>query len=139
MIESLPFARVPRDEWILENRIVAERRQRLSQGVSIEEIVHCIAREASLTSYRPRQSDDYPDFCRVEIKLSMSPKTVDLFHNSRCGYRAQYYLGMKTGEQANRYVIRGLLPRLSSWPWYGVGVGSPYRGATTNQPDRHGW
>ncbi len=126
MIELPPFACVPRDQWILGKRIVGERRQRLLQGVSFEEIVNRIAKEASLSSYKPGQSDHCPGFHRVEIKLATSPKTVDLFHNSRCGYRAQYYLGVKTGEQANRYVIRGLLPRLeelvsgdeeSTCPW----------------------
>ena len=60
MIELLPFACVPRDEWILGKRIVGERRQRLLQGVGFEEIVRRIAKEASLSSYKPGQSDDYP-------------------------------------------------------------------------------
>ena len=35
---------------------------------------------------------------------------VDLFHNSAAGYRAQYYRSVRTGESANEYALRQLVP-----------------------------
>ena len=39
---------------------------------------------------------------RVVAKLSSTPATIDLFHNSATGYRAQYLLGEAIGEAAKK-------------------------------------
>ena len=43
----------------------------------------------------------------------MDCETVDMFHNSVCGYRAQYYYSIKNGKRANRYAIDLLAPRIT--------------------------
>lgn len=46
---------------------------------------------------------------RYELRLVFqSPDIVDLWHNSRGGYRAQYYLDCKKGDEANAYAIETL-------------------------------
>jgi hypothetical protein len=37
---------------------------------------------------------------------------ADLFYNGVCGYRAQYYLSPENGEDANRYAIQQIEPKL---------------------------
>jgi hypothetical protein len=43
----------------------------------------------------------------------MDCETVDIFHNSVCGYRAQYYHNVKKGESANRYLTQLLSVRIN--------------------------
>ena len=44
--------------------------------------------------------------------LKVDRSTVDLFHNSWSGYRAQYYRGVRIGERANDYALKKLTPRI---------------------------
>lgn len=55
--------------------------------------------------------DKCSGYHRVEVVLEVERSTIDLFHNSRCGYRAQYYHSIRNGELANEYTVRMLAPR----------------------------
>ena len=55
---------------------------------------------------------DHPGLKRVWLVLALSSETVDLFHNGAGGYRAQFYLGVRQGEDANRCVIDAMLGKL---------------------------
>jgi hypothetical protein len=105
------FGIVTASEWRLSENIDRARKVRLLE-THFEAIVEVITKEAIPSCWKRRRLDDYPDLTRVTIDLSLSPKTVDLFHNGAGGYRAQYYLGIELGEAANRCVIDSLLPRL---------------------------
>src|SRR4051794_6595201 len=104
-------------EWLLA--VDMERRQRnlLLQHIPFEEILAVIAKNAKLKSirseaYRRKVSHDHPDYHRVVLVLDAEPEAVALFHNSRCGYRAQYYHSVENGERANEFAIRALTPKI---------------------------
>ena len=55
---------------------------------------------------------------RPIFRFEDSPETSDLFFNSRCGYRAQYYVSPDHGIFQNQGLIDGLTPKLiacSKW------------------------
>jgi hypothetical protein len=122
------FASITEHDWKLSERITDTRRERLLRGITFEEIVERIIREARLVrqqrehmgakSKRRRSStEEKPrklcrEWYRVVVEIAVSPATVDLFHSSRCGYRAQYYASCANGEEANRYLIDRLMPRI---------------------------
>jgi hypothetical protein len=107
----MAFGIVNAQEWRLSENIERARRIRLLE-TPFEAIVEAITREAIPSCWMREPMRDFSGLFRVSIDLSLLPKTVDLFHNGAGGYRAQYYLGVKLGEVANRYVIDRLLPRL---------------------------
>jgi hypothetical protein len=45
---------------------------------------------------------------RYVVTLTVASSTIDLCHNSRGGYRAQYYVGSKLGDAANTYAVEVL-------------------------------
>jgi hypothetical protein len=51
---------------------------------------------------------------RVVITLQAPPSLVSHFHNSRFGYRAQYYVSPANGDSANLFAIRTLSPVMLS-------------------------
>ena len=112
------FVCVSKDKWVLTRRIYGARRYRLLQGTSFKEIVQCIVRKAKLKDYKrsklQRNGANSAIAYRVEIILKIDSKTIDLFHNSRCGYRAQFYKSVPTGKRANRCLIQKIMPRLKS-------------------------
>jgi hypothetical protein len=108
------FVCVPKDEWRLAPSIGGARRQRLLGGTPFEEIIDSIARRARIVFHKRSRSKRRTDFYRVEMIMKLNRRTVDLFHNSQCGYRAQYYNHIDTGESANRYAIQQILHTLKS-------------------------
>ena len=59
-----------------------------------------------------QEARDEPTFFRVVVTLQVDSSTVDLFHNSARGYRAQYYSSVKAGDRANLYALNVLAPRI---------------------------
>jgi hypothetical protein len=106
------FVRVLPSEWCLSKVIHGRRRQRLLHGVGFASIVCQIAKQATVLTHKRTRIRDNPGFYRAEITLQMAAETVDLFHNSAAGYRAQYYRSAKVGKVANKYAIRQLRPRV---------------------------
>ena len=104
------FARISSKHWRLHDRVHRSRRQRLLQGLGFVGIVRNIVREARVLTYKRKKIRDSPGYYRAEVTLEMPAETVDLFHNSAAGYRAQYYCSAKIGEIANEYAIRQLAP-----------------------------
>ena len=106
------FVRVLPSEWCLSEVIYGWRRQRLLHGQGFASIVCQIAKEAIVLTHKRARIRDTPGYYRAEITLKMTAETVDLFHNSAAGYRAQYYRSAKVGKVANKYAIRQLGPRV---------------------------
>lgn len=100
------FGCVDANNWKLCLR--GARRQRLIKSRSFESIVKALTRSAKLLSIRREQLKCQSGHYRVVMVLKVDRNALDLFHNGRCGYRAQYYLHSKIGERANAYVIRAL-------------------------------
>lgn len=107
----MTFGTVPDTEWQLTQNVSGARERRLL-GTSFDNIVRQITRQAQLHDYGRQKIKKYPGSKRVRIKLVLPSQTVDLFHNGASGYRAQYYLGIRQGEAANRYIIDCLLEKL---------------------------
>jgi hypothetical protein len=50
-----------------------------------------------------RQNEAFTDGV---VTLHADPRTIDLWHNSRGGYRAQYYIDPAIGDKANAYALK---------------------------------
>jgi hypothetical protein len=123
------FVYIRKNEWGLASSIGGARRQRLLGGIPFEEIIDSIARQARIVFHKRSRSKRRTGFYRVEMIMELDFQTVDLFHNSSCGYRAQYYGQMSIGETANRYAIQQIVHTLKNsslkdnlkptcpWPW----------------------
>jgi hypothetical protein len=107
------FGAVSPSVWKLRGDVRAARRQRLLQGPSYEEIVASIARETRLVFISRERLRRQPAYFRASITLHIkSSSTVDLFHNSARGYRAQYYRSIDAGKCANAYALKVWTPRV---------------------------
>ncbi len=93
-----------------------------------ERIIHRVAREVDVAGYRRQRAQRKAKCFRACVKLKCGAETISLFHNSRSGYRAQYYSSVASGEKANRFALAVLVPRIGellrgkekrgcSWPW----------------------
>lgn len=78
--------------------------------VNYAEIIREIAANCRVIAHRRNRSKKVRGAARVVVTIETTPKLVDLFHNSRAGYRAQYYSSPELGEQANRYAVELLTP-----------------------------
>ncbi len=99
--------------WSLNGDITKLRKTRLVSGIKFEEIVERILKRATVDSHRREKLRSNPKYFRVVVKLKVDSETVDMFHNSTCGYRAQYYHSVNTGERANEYAMKSLTPRVT--------------------------
>jgi len=107
----MTFLTVSETEWKLSRGIGAARRRRLLE-TSFDTIVQQVTAQAQLRSYGRHQIKEYPGSKRVQFELVLPSLTVDLFHNAAGGYRAQYYIGIQQGEEANRHIIACLLEKI---------------------------
>lgn len=105
------------NKWVLSNEIEKSRRQQLISGMPFEKIVERISKRAMVLSHRREKLRSKlrskPAYYRIVVELEMDSETVDLFHNSVCGYRAQYYHSIKNGERANKYATKLLASRIT--------------------------
>jgi len=102
----------------------------LSQLPSLgyERIIRRVAREVNIAAHRRERGKRKANCFRACVKLKCRAETISLFHSSRSGYRAQYYSSVTGGEQANRFALAVLVPRVGellrgkekrgcSWSW----------------------
>ena len=104
----MKFGIVPGTEWQLGRNVGIARKRRLL-NTSFHSIVERVAGQARLYDCRRERIKAYPGSKRVRVKLIVPTQTLDLFHNGAGGYRAQFYLGIRQGEAANRHIITSLL------------------------------
>lgn len=78
--------------------------------VAYEEIIREIAATCRVIAHSRDRSKKVRRAARVVVTVETAPRLVHLFHNSRAGYRAQYYSSSELGEQANRYAVEQLTP-----------------------------
>ena len=106
------FVRVAPEEWNLSDQLPARRRRQLQSGPGYEQIVAKMVKEASLIDIRRERARGDAQFFRAVITIQVRPSTLDLFHNSASGYRAQYYRSAELGIQANSFAMHRLITRI---------------------------
>jgi len=106
------FVRVPPGEWSLSDGLAPRRRKQLQDGLAYEQIVARMVRESALVRVKREKARGESLFFRTVVTLRVLAATLDLFHNSACGYRAQYYRSAELGIQANKFALHQLLPRV---------------------------
>lgn len=104
------FHIVSEDKWLLQDDIGVVRKGRLLSYGTYKKLLNEMARKATIKFHKRERCRDYPSYYRVVVHLELSTKLVDLFHNSNFGYRAQYFLDKKNGENTNRYALNVLTP-----------------------------
>jgi hypothetical protein len=116
------FIHVPSREWQLSGSMA----KLASPGY--ETIVMRLAAEATVVAYRRERAKRQRNSFWANLRLRCKSETILLFHNSRSGYRAQYYSSMHRGEIANQFAVSVLASRIGqliegkakrgcAWPW----------------------
>lgn len=103
------FPVIPASAWNIARSVIGGQ-----AAFTFERIATLVKKNTRVRLYRRQKKKNSlrEPYYRVHIKLEVGRKTVDLFHNSRAGYRAQYYHSIRNGERANQYLIRQLYPRI---------------------------
>lgn len=109
------FYSAPENEWVLSDALRNHGRSYLWDGQDFGQITERIASEAAIDTVSReflKKSDKglHRQYRRAKIILRLSKPAVDLLHNSKNGYRAQYYHSVDNGERANRHLLDKLLP-----------------------------
>lgn len=113
MRDVIPMVDQSRHIWQFGDSVPADRASRLLSYVSLDEIIgHLQMAEIVAFAWEPFQSDRLKGCHRVSFLLQVSPDMYDAFFNSPVGYRAQYAVGVVTGEAGNRALLRKFEPRL---------------------------
>jgi hypothetical protein len=97
-------------------------------SLGYERIIRRVAREVDIAGHGRERAKRKAKCFRACVKLKCGAEIVSLFHSSRSGYRAQYHSSVAGGEQANRFALAVLVPRVAellrgkekrgcSWPW----------------------
>lgn len=107
-----PFVRVTETKWKLSDQLSPRRRERLLNSPRYEQLVDNLLRGMAVSNVKREKSRDVLGYFRAVVTLQVHPKFLDLFYNSACGYRAQYYHAPKLGSRANRFALDRLLPRV---------------------------
>lgn len=104
------FCKISKKKWSLEN-IHGARLRRLQEPPSFKDIIFKIKKKAKVSSCKPEFCDKkgFKNYQRYVIELEIDEILVDLFHNSRTGYRAQYFYSEEQGEVANKYALEELI------------------------------
>jgi hypothetical protein len=104
------FFLAPRDDWNIDHFVKRSRRDKLLGDTGFDEITARICAEAQLSrvSHEDGEEGDKIGLHRWSITLRASRETIDLWHNSRGSYRAQYYVSQNSGEAANAYALEHL-------------------------------
>ena len=105
------FAFAPLDAWRLDNMPQA-RQARLLDETPFEEIVGRINKQATLGGFGWNRGKDGDKIGKLRwwVKMVASAEAIDLWHNARGGYRAQYYVNAALGDDANAFAHRVLAP-----------------------------
>lgn len=119
---STRFQFAPEDDWRFEAPLDATRRKAL-WSTPFDEIVDRMAAGLEIQAIcRTETHDTQPQYKRLSLRLTAHAPAVDLFHNGRGGYRAQYFGSTAAGDAANAYAFPRLLARALSLA--GTGLGS---------------
>jgi hypothetical protein len=108
------FALAPKEDWDIDHLVKPTRRHTLLGEIPFDRIVARICSEAKLLHIHGPENGGEGDkigLHRWSITLQASAEAIDLWHNSRGGYRAQYYAAPDKGEAANSYALEQLLAR----------------------------
>ena len=126
---SQTFVRIPPRERCLAASVGRARLAALLDGPSFGEIVKRVSARAELGRQWRQRASSQKGCYRACITLVLPKSTVDSFHNSASGYRAQYYQDPSLGDGANRYALELLVPRIEklvhgrekrTCPWWWV-------------------
>jgi hypothetical protein len=106
------FGFAPLRDWQIDPPVA--RRARLLGTTPFEKIVDDLRREAKVSSIVCEfgKKGNKVGLHRYSVIIVAKSRTIDLWHNSRGGYRAQYYLGCAIGEDANAYALNVLGPTI---------------------------
>lgn len=96
-------------DWVFSSSISGPRLHRL-RSTSFVNLTKQIAQNCSVYSFRREGMKANQNAFRLNVVLEVDQKLVDIFHNGACGYRAQFYCGLKNGESANHYFINAIKP-----------------------------
>ncbi len=110
---STRFVRVAQEDWRFGAHLGRRQKERLLSRVTYEQIIARIVRETRVVRHWRERARSKPKFFRVRVTVRVKSSTVDLFHNSVSGYRAQYYRSSKTGDRANAYALKRIARQIT--------------------------
>jgi hypothetical protein len=101
---------VPKNEWEIGTTAKVSQRKRLLDEMPYEEIVAHLEKEAIVVEHKRERARNSPLFFRAQVTLKVGASTVDRFHSSIGGYRAQFYDSVERGLRGNAYALARLVP-----------------------------
>lgn len=107
----MAFGSVEIEDWPLHARVHGSRRERLCENRPFEEIIG-VVRDSIRATTTSERGDSNPTIRRIRFSVHIDAELVDLFHSSLSGYRAQYFISVHNGDDANRYSVAALRPTL---------------------------
>lgn len=103
---QLKFALAPLSDWKIDHSVPSSRRARLCGNTSFNDIVAKIQSESRIERIRSEEGREAKrGLRRYVVWLAATAYAIDLWHNSRGGYRAQYYINPKLGGAVNCYAL----------------------------------
>jgi hypothetical protein len=97
------FKLVPRAVWQIAPEVGKRRLTLLRGHISFEAIVDRLENDLRLVRLSRIAMRDNNRYHRFVLTLRATLQTVDFWHNSRGGYRAQYYISEPVGYLANSH------------------------------------
>jgi hypothetical protein len=107
-VETAAFGFAPETQWRICENVDQARRDVLMAETPFEAIVAGLASGVSAISARREVHSKNKNYSRRRITIFTDDAFVDLWHNGRGGYRAQYLLSAGQGERANTYAVEAL-------------------------------
>ncbi len=97
--------------WDFTALVTRERREKLLSVASFDEVIEQIVR-GTVDSFKvkPRKNPPCEGCSRAFFRLLVGACVYDAFFNSPAGYRAQYCIGVRHGEEQNRRLIDAITP-----------------------------
>jgi hypothetical protein len=103
------FACVSKSEWAVSDRMRNSCRALLHSARPFEALVRELCCNIEVVRVCRNKSRDFPGYFRASVKVRVLRRPCTAFHSARCGYRAQYYSGVRNGEKANAFAVRSLV------------------------------
>lgn len=113
ILSLMEFSFAPEDAWIFQSAVEGTRRAAL-WNTPFDEIIDLLVAGLSIeTLRRTEPSRSRSGLSRLSVLLSAPTRAVDLFHNGRGGYRAQYLASVANGNDANEFAFKRILGRVA--------------------------
>jgi hypothetical protein len=103
------FGLVSPEQWKIDEGAFFDGRPNLLGIIPFDEILKLLTRSIERVEIVHEKAKKAPGQHRYYLLFHSTPQAVDLWHNSRGGYRAQFFIDKELGDAANAHAAQVLL------------------------------